>query len=177
MSDVQEIPWHEEGYPDTVLRVGDEVWDFLTSGYAKVLRIESNANQTEGIWLDNEYVGGGRHPWEISTLRAKTVKVADVSKPIDPILARRGTLFSLVCDELDNAYAKHGGEQWGRHEFYGVLKEEVDELWDAIKHDEPMEKVYAELIQVAAMCFRYYETRDRYQEAPTHRGFRPEVVR
>jgi NTP pyrophosphatase (non-canonical NTP hydrolase) len=70
--------------------------------------------------------------------------------------------YRLVREELDRAYAKHGREPWGRHEFYGILLEEVDELWDAVKRDEPLERVHAEAIQVAAMCFRYIETGDRY---------------
>ena len=77
--------------------------------------------------------------------------------------APRETLFRDIGAELDRAYAKHGREPWGRHEFYGILKEEVDELWDAIKADAPQAEVLAELRQVAAMCFRYYETGDRYR--------------
>lgn len=76
----------------------------------------------------------------------------------------RTVFFSSIGKELDRAYAKHGTQQWGRHEFYAILKEEVDELWDAIKQDLPTEDLESELLQVAAMCFRYYETRDRYRE-------------
>lgn len=72
--------------------------------------------------------------------------------------------FAKVRGEVERAYAKHGRDQWGRHEFYAILKEEVDELWDAIKADEPQEQVLAELVQVAAMCLRYAETGDRYRE-------------
>lgn len=78
--------------------------------------------------------------------------------------SRRLLLFDKIKAELDHAYAKHGRNQWNRHEFYAILLEEVDELWDAIKADEPQERVYEELKQVAAMCFRYYETQDRYRE-------------
>jgi hypothetical protein len=67
-----------------------------------------------------------------------------------------------VRRELDHAYAKHGVAPWSRHEFYAILKEEVDELWDAIKADEPLDRVRAEAIQVAAMPVRYLETGDRY---------------
>lgn len=70
----------------------------------------------------------------------------------------------LIDAELDHAYKKHGRQQWGRHEFYAILKEEVDELWDAIKTDEPQENVVRELTQIAAMCLRYAETGDRYRE-------------
>ena len=76
---------------------------------------------------------------------------------------RREELFAGIEARLDHAYRKHGAEPWGRHEFYAILKEEVDELWDSIKRDEPQENVMAELIDVAAMCFRYAETGDRYR--------------
>lgn len=77
---------------------------------------------------------------------------------------RRDELMELIAGELDHAYQKHGAEQWGRHEFYAILKEEVDELWDAIKGDLSQDEVEAELMQVAAMCFRYFETGDRYRQ-------------
>ena len=67
-----------------------------------------------------------------------------------------------VSAELRHAFAKHGREPWGRHEFYGILREELDELWDAIKSDAPTEDVLRELFQVAAVCRRYYVTGDRY---------------
>lgn len=79
-------------------------------------------------------------------------------------LGRRDDLYEKIQAELDHAYEKHGRNQWGRHEFYAILLEEVDELWDAVKADEPQERVYEELKQVAAMCFRYYETQDKYRK-------------
>lgn len=79
-------------------------------------------------------------------------------------LARRQELFQKLGRELDRAYAKHGRAQWSRHEFYGILLEEVDELWDNIKTDKPQPLVEEELLHVAAMCFRYFETRDRIRE-------------
>lgn len=80
------------------------------------------------------------------------------------MFVRRAELVRRVGEELTRAYLKHGREQWGRHEFYAILLEEVEELWAAIKADEPMERVEAELVQVAAMCFRFYETQDRYRK-------------
>jgi hypothetical protein len=65
--------------------------------------------------------------------------------------------------ELSRAYAKHGQAQWSRHEFYGILKEEIDEVWEAIKRDLPTADLEEEMVQVAAMCLRYFETRDRYR--------------
>lgn len=79
--------------------------------------------------------------------------------------------LELIRSELDRAYKKHGNAPWGRHEFYGILLEEVDELWDAIKGDHPIELVLAETVQVAAVCVRYLETGDRYWgEHPTLNG-------
>lgn len=75
---------------------------------------------------------------------------------------KRGELFRAIATELDHAYEKHGREPWGRHEFFAILLEEVDELKESIWRDEPIEAVLAELRQVAAMCFRYAETGDRY---------------
>ena len=77
-------------------------------------------------------------------------------------LKLRYDLFEKIGYELDRAYNKHGALPWGRHEFFGILYEEVDELWDAIKQDLPREELLKELVQVAAMCVRYYETGDRY---------------
>lgn len=70
----------------------------------------------------------------------------------------RQQLIDAIESELDRAYLKHGRAPWSRHEFYAILLEEVDELWDTIKHDEPRDRIRSELIQVAAMCFRFWET-------------------
>lgn len=75
----------------------------------------------------------------------------------------RDRILAAITAELDRAYAKHGSAPWGRHEFYAILLEEVEETWDAIKGDEPLDRVAKETVQVAAMCIRYLETGDRYQ--------------
>lgn len=77
-------------------------------------------------------------------------------------LVGREELFQRVAAELDRAYAKHGRDPWGRHEFYGILKEEVDELWAEIKRDGPSKAFVEEAIQVVAMVVRYLETGNRY---------------
>lgn len=51
--------------------IGTEVWDGLTQTKSKVIRIieelQAESNWVcYGIYLDNDYLGGGRHPWEIS---------------------------------------------------------------------------------------------------------------
>ena len=80
------------------------------------------------------------------------------------VINRRAKLMERIANELDRAYTKHGREQWSRHEFYAIMREEVDEVWDDIKSDAPQEQLEKEVVQVAAMCFRYYETRDRNRE-------------
>lgn len=70
----------------------------------------------------------------------------------------------LVNQEIQSAIQKHGDNQWGRHEFYAILKEEVDEAWDDIKSDAPQNQLEKEIIQIMAVCLRYLETRDRYRE-------------
>ncbi len=98
---------------------------------------------------------------QLATLRARAERAEGAA--MDPT-----GLMAAVRGELDHAYRKHGRDPWGRHEFYAILLEEVEELWAEIKADAPQEKVLAELRQVAAMCFRYAETGDRYRgEHPT----------
>lgn len=77
---------------------------------------------------------------------------------------QRAKLWSAVEQQVRKAYRKHGRDPWGRHEFYGVLKEEIDELWDVIKADGPSEDLLNEMLDVMAVCQRYAETRDRYRE-------------
>lgn len=73
----------------------------------------------------------------------------------------REQLQAFVVSELEHCYKKHGKVPWGKHEFYAILLEEVDEVWEAIKKDLPPEEVLKEVIQVIAVCFRYYETGDK----------------
>jgi NTP pyrophosphatase (non-canonical NTP hydrolase) len=74
----------------------------------------------------------------------------------------RAEIILALSQELDRAYAKHGNQPWGRHEFYGILLEEVEEMWDAIKGDEPLERVHEEALQVACVVIRFLESGERY---------------
>ena len=80
-----------------------------------------------------------------------------------PEVIERQELFSRIAAELDRAYAKHGTHQWGRHEFYGIIMEEVEEMFDDIKADAPEAQLEKEIIQVAAMAIRFLETGDKYR--------------
>lgn len=77
--------------------------------------------------------------------------------------SRRDDLFNLIEKHLDKAYNKHGAEPWSRHEFYGILLEEIEEVWEAIKLDQPQEEVLKEIVDAAVVLFRYFETPDRYR--------------
>jgi NTP pyrophosphatase (non-canonical NTP hydrolase) len=51
-------------------------------------------------------------------------------------------------------YQKHFNST---HEGFAVLKEEVDELWDAVKANESKQRLREEAIQVAAMAIRFIQ--------------------
>lgn len=85
-------------------------------------------------------------------------------KATEKMLKRRGKFFDAIEAELDRAYKKHAAPQWSRHEFYGVMLEEVDEAWDDNKKNAPQEQLMAEVVQIAATCVRYAETLDRFRE-------------
>lgn len=78
-------------------------------------------------------------------------------------------VFEKISAEINRAYAKHGQAQWGRHEFYGIILEEVDEVWDDIKADAPTDQLEKEIIQVAAMCVRFLESGCKYSDPKIHK--------
>lgn len=55
--------------------------------------------------------------------------------------------------EYNRARGKHGSMR-GPHEGYAVILEEVDELWDEIKSNDPV-KARKEVVQVAAMALAF----------------------
>ncbi len=63
------------------------------------------------------------------------------------------TAISLVRAELDRAQAKFAAFHSG-HEGYAVMREELEELWDEIKRNDP-HRATVEAVQVAAMALRY----------------------
>lgn len=64
------------------------------------------------------------------------------------------SVISEIDIELKRAKGKFPLDFHSTHEGYGVLKEEVDELWDVIKSDGPKNRLRSESIQVAAMAIR-----------------------
>jgi hypothetical protein len=47
------------------LKPGDTVYDNLTRINCKVLSIEHDEYGNRAIWIDSEWLDGGRFPWEI----------------------------------------------------------------------------------------------------------------
>lgn len=65
---------------------------------------------------------------------------------------RQAAAVKAVLDELHTSTEKYGPFKT-THEAYGVLAEEVDELWDACKKND-LPNMELEAIQVAAMAIR-----------------------
>jgi len=62
---------HIEEDPLFSPKEGDEVHDDLTRTVCKIVIITVDEFGNKGIWLDNGYLDGGRHPWEISPVLKK----------------------------------------------------------------------------------------------------------
>lgn len=58
-----------------------------------------------------------------------------------------------VSQEVRSAMRKHGPMK-SSHEGYAVILEELDELWQEVKHGTK-ENAYKEAVQVAAMAIRF----------------------
>lgn len=62
-------------------------------------------------------------------------------------------ILAKVHEELDRATKQYGPIN-SPHEAYGIILEELDEMWDEIKANDN-EKAREEAIQVAAMAIRF----------------------
>lgn len=78
--------------------------------------------------------------------------------------------------EIQRALVKHPDSAPfnSLHEGYGILKEEVDEMWDEIKKDNHELTAY-EAIQVAAMALRIAAEFGQYPFVKSHRPLKPEI--
>lgn len=78
-------------------------------------------------------------------------------------------IFQDIINEIENSNKEHNPNLNSTHEWYGVLKEEVDELWDEIKKNKNCyESTFAmrkEAIQISAMAIKGILS-------IKHRGFR-----
>ena len=68
----------------------------------------------------------------------------------------RLTPLGLISAELARARSKFPGTFASPHEGFAILKEEVDELWDAVKANDKR-NAKEEAIQVGAMALRFLE--------------------
>src|SRR4249920_3035738 len=73
-------------------------------------------------------------------------------------------IHRVAAEELKKAFQKHGYAKWSRHEFYAILLEEFEELWDDIKADAPETKLNKELYQIIAVCYRFLNTGDKHAD-------------
>ena len=65
-------------------------------------------------------------------------------------------ILKLIEKEAERGLSLHGPFN-SRHEGYAVIKEEFDELWDAIKGNCSMELLIEEAVQTGAMILRFLQ--------------------
>jgi len=69
------------------------------------------------------------------------------------------TAVELILEEYHKTVARYPYAFHSHHEGYAVIKEEIDELWDAIKtkknHPNLIKALREEATQVAAMAIRF----------------------
>lgn len=70
-------------------------------------------------------------------------------------IKKRERIFNEVYAELQRAEKKHSPIN-SSHEAYGVMQEEFDEMWNAIKKDDLIQ-ARAEALSVAAMAIRFIQ--------------------
>ena len=63
--------------------------------------------------------------------------------------------INLSPKRIERLYSSHALSFFKSiYEGYGVLLEEIEEVWDAIKSNESSKRISEELIQVGAMCLK-----------------------
>jgi hypothetical protein len=67
---------------------------------------------------------------------------------------RAGRVLIEIGNELAIASAKHRRPLNSPHEGFAVIREEVDELWEAVRRDD-LKAALAEAVQVGAMAVRF----------------------
>lgn len=67
-----------------------------------------------------------------------------------------------VAKEIERATKKYGPFN-SPHEGYGIILEELDEMWDEIKAND-IERAREEAIQVAAMAIRFLMDSEKWPE-------------
>ncbi len=62
-----------------------------------------------------------------------------------------------VLEHYQNIKIRHPENYASRHEAYGILMEEVDELWDEIKTNAPTERFKSEVLDAIVVLVRVLE--------------------
>lgn len=73
-------------------------------------------------------------------------------------MIKEKTVVDIWLNEIKNEYesaSKKFPAFHSTHEGYAVIKEELDELWDAIKQNQNNKELVGESVQVAAMALRF----------------------
>ena len=79
----------------------------------------------------------------------------------------RQIIVARILQQLENAYIKHGRDRWTPHEAIGILREEFEEAWEAVKSNLTWAELEVEILQVAMCCIRYLETEPRFDVTPS----------
>ena len=124
--------------------------DEMTTEDVFMAHMENAVRRSQEIWPDDWRNHHTFYDGEVARL-LDTLRQADEPRAIVQA-------FALAMEaELARARAKHG-PMHSHHEAYAVLLEELDEVWDEVKRQQPdAQRIIAELVQVAAMCARWAE--------------------
>ena len=72
----------------------------------------------------------------------------------------RKDIFYNITQDIDHILRRpYGVAPWSKHEFYGILLESVDTLWEMLKNKAPDSMIEAQAIHVAAVIASYLETK------------------
>jgi hypothetical protein len=109
-------------------------------------------------WVGNAKPFGADRDAETRRLDGLRDPVGDRARArVKTITEREGKFCDEMLDELERATNTYGAFRNG-HEGYGVILEELDELWDEVKASKGSRydlRVREEAVQVAAMAMRF----------------------
>lgn len=66
-------------------------------------------------------------------------------------------ILKEVLDHYQGIKIRHPKSYTSRHEAYGILMEEVDEMWDEIKRNAPTERFKSEVLDTIVVLVRVLE--------------------
>lgn len=108
--------------------------------------------QKENLWkYIKNYVSNTEAAYEAMSLAVKILLF--IRYAIDKKDNINQWIDGSICEfnRASNLFGKFKSKEEG----YGVILEEIDELWDAIKGNLEKERLMEECIQIIAMCIRF----------------------